>query len=257
MNIMVMAGTSDARKIIKELSNRKDVNILATVTTYHGTELALSSGADKVMEGRFDSRELAGIIKENEVELLIDATHPFASEATRNAIKAADATKTEYIRFERPTLNISDNDLLYEVNSFPEAVDTVLKITQGDDRILHLAGVMTLHHLTEKIDPQLIVARILPLNFSLKKCLNLGLPARNIIAMEGIFSKEFNQGLMKEYNISAVITKESGEVGGTSSKLEAAMELMIPVIMVMRPEVAELKDKLILNSTKDVIGNLK
>jgi precorrin-6A/cobalt-precorrin-6A reductase len=40
MNMMVMAGTSDAKKIIRELSNRKDVNILATATTSHGADLA-------------------------------------------------------------------------------------------------------------------------------------------------------------------------------------------------------------------------
>ena len=256
MNYMVMAGTSDARRIIEELSTLK-VKILATATTTHGAELAKTSGSDEVLTGRFDSLKLAKIINTHSVDVLIDATHPFAAEATRNAIKAADAENIKYIRFERPALNFLDNELIYKVHSFPEAVDEILKISTAGGRIFHLAGVMTLPYLTEKIDPKQIVARILPSNFSLKKCLDSGVPTRNIIAMEGIFSKEFNRTLMMEYNISVVLTKESGEAGGTPSKIEAAMELKIPVVMVMRPEIKELKDKLVLNKPEDVINELK
>lgn len=256
MSYMVMAGTSDARRIIEELSTR-NAKILATATTHHGSELARTSGADEVLTGRLDSLKLAEIINTHSIDVLIDATHPFASEATRNAVKAADTEGIRYIRFERPFSNIPDNDLLYKVNSFPEAVEEILKLTTIDDRIFHLAGVMTLPDLTEKIDPEQIVARILPSNFSIKKCKDLGVPARNIVAMEGIFSKEFNQALMKEYSISLVITKDSGEAGGTSSKIYAALELKIPVVMVVRPEVKELKGKLVLNNLEDVIRELK
>lgn len=243
MKLMVMAGTSDARRIIKKLSG--SFSILATATTSHGAELARSSGADKVLQGRFNSQKLADIINEYYIEILIDATHPFASEATKNAIMAADAAMIKYMRFERKPLDIPENDLIHRVHSFEEAALKTLKITDG--RVFHLAGVMTLHHLTERIDPDRIVARVLPSIYSLKKCLELGLPASNIIAMEGIFSKEFNQALMEEYDVSLVVTKESGDAGGTPSKIEAALELGIPVIMVMRPEVEELAGKNVFN----------
>lgn len=254
MNLMIMAGTSEARKIIKKLSFT-DNYILATTISINGGELARKSGANEVMVGHFDPTKLAQIIRNNEIDVLIDATHPFASEATRNAIKAAETEEIKYIRFDRPTLNIPDNKLIHKVNSFEEAVEEIIKL--GDSRILHLAGVMTLPYLTRKIYPRRIVVRILPTIFSINKCLEAGVPPKNIIAMQGTYSKEFNQALMKEFNISSVVTKESGKSGGTPSKLEAALELGIHIVMVMRPELKELKDKTVFNNPDDVVQEIK
>ena len=61
---------------------------------------------------------------------------------------------------------------------------------------------------------------------------------------------------MKEYDITVVVTKESGKSGGTHSKLEAALELGIHIVMVMRPELSELKGKTIFNSVDDVVDEI-
>lgn len=249
-----MAGTSDAGKIINELSSEESINILATATTRHGVDLALSSGAHEVLEGRFDFDELAGIIKENDIELLIDATHPFASEATRNAIIASETLKVDYIRFERPISEFPDSKLLYKCPSFEEAVGQILQILDQEknipSRIFHLAGVNTLHYLTESISQDIIVARVLPSLYSVKKCLELGIPHGNIVAMEGTFSRDFNRILMEEFEIGVVLTKESGQSGGTMSKIQAALDLDIPVVIVIRPEVAELHGKRVFDDVK-------
>jgi len=253
MNLMVMAGTSDARKIIKKLSSTGNY-ILATAISINGGKLAKNAGADKVLVGRFDYVKLTEVIRNHEIDVLIDATHPFASDATKNAIKASKTEKITYIRFDRPTLDIPDNELIHRVDNFNEVVDEIVKL--GDSRILHLAGVMTLHHLTGKIYPHRIVARILPTIFSIEKCQEAGIPPQNIVAMQGTYSKEFNQALMKEYDITVVVTKESGKSGGTHSKLEAALELGIHIVMVMRPELSELKGKTIFNSVDDVVDEI-
>jgi precorrin-6A/cobalt-precorrin-6A reductase len=101
------------------------------------------------------------------------------------------------------------------------------------------------------------VARILPTTFSIEKCQEAGIPPQNIVAMQGTYSKEFNQALMKEYDIKVVVTKESGKSGGTPSKLQAALELGIHIVMVMRPEVDELKGKTVYNNMDDVVEEIK
>ena len=53
----------------------------------------LNAGADKVLVGRFDSVKLTEVIRNHEIDVLIDATHPFASDATKNAIKASKTEK--------------------------------------------------------------------------------------------------------------------------------------------------------------------
>ncbi len=260
-----MAGTSDARKIIESISSRDSVNILATATTPHGADLARSSGADKVLVGRFGFEELVGLIKENEVELLVDATHPFASDATRNAIRAVEELGVDYIRFERPPTEIPDSSLVYKCSSFEVAVQQVIQIlTQNEEnqtennqgRVFHLAGVNTLHYLTTNISPEIIVARVLPSVYSVKKCLELGLPHKNILAMEGTFSTNFNAILMDEYHVGVVLTKESGHSGGTSSKIQAAVNLDIPVVVVMRPEIHDLQGKKVFNDFKVLLDEV-
>lgn len=252
--IMVMAGTRDSRKIISELSAWEEIHIIATATTTHGAELARNSGADDVVEGRLDAGDLAEIIKFSQINVIIDATHPFAANATLNAIRAAEMTDIIYIRFERPRSKLPDNKLIHLVSSFSEALELILKLKEG--RIFHMAGVTTLHHLTEKIEGIRIVARVLPSSYSIKRCLELGLPSRNIVAMEGTFSSDLNQALMEEYKIDVVLTKDSGQIGGTPSKIKAALALDLQLVVVMPPVIRELHGKKVFNQVEDLIGGI-
>ena len=66
---------------------------------------------------------------------------------------------------------------------------------------------------------------------------SLGLTPKNIIALQGPFSTELNIALYKQYRADVIVTKNSGEIGGTDTKLEAAMALGLPVVMVDRPRI--------------------
>ena len=252
--IMVMAGTKDAARIIKKLKSAETFKILATTTTKYGAEIAKESGADEVLSGMLNEKDLTNLIEKSEIEILIDATHPFAAAATKNAIKSSEDTKIKYLRFERPEESIIENNLIHKVFSFEDAALKVLEITEKNDKILHLAGVSTLNHVIEKIDCTRIFARVLPSIDSVQKCLDLGLKQGNIIAMQGIFSENFNKALMEEYDISAIITKESGETGGTLSKITAAMELDIDTVLVTRPKIPELQNKDVFNDPDEIIS---
>jgi len=268
MKIMVMAGTRDAVRIIAKLSTFEDNEILATTTTGYGGELARSAGASHVISKGLDVDEMIQILSQESIEVLVDATHPFAAEATKNAIKASKIAGINYLRFERPQILLPEDDLIYEFRSFEEAASKVKEIAENlekgaekdlkdknnlNPKVMHLAGVSTLHHLTKLISPETIVARVVPSIYSLNKCLELGLTGENIIAMQGTFSKKFNKVLMEEYNASVVLTKESGETGGTPSKLEAAIELGIPVVVVTRPEVPELENQLVFGDVNQLL----
>lgn len=252
MNVMIMAGTKDAANIIKKLSNAKKFNILATTTTSYGAELAKSAGADNVISKSLTKEEIIEVIKTDQIEVLVDATHPFAVNATINAIKSSEITGIKYLRFERLSEDFKGDSLIYDVSSFEEAALKAEEVTEG--RVLHLAGVSTLRPVIEKIDSQRLFARVLPSVDSIQKCIAMGLKQENIIAMQGTFSKEFNKSLMEEYNISLIITKESGETGGTLSKISAAFELGIDTVLVTRPIVPELENKDIFTDMDEMIS---
>jgi len=256
MNVMVMAGTEDATNIIKKLSSTGKFNILATTTTSYGADIAKSAGADNVISKGLTEEELIEVIKTNRIKILVDATHPFAIVATKNAIKAAKITAIRYIRFERPKEILNESRFIHKIHSFEEAASKALELTNGHDNILHLAGVLTLKSVLDKIESSRVFARVLPSLDSIQKCFDLGLKQKNIIAMQGVFSKEFNKALMEEYNISLIITKESGETGGTQTKINAALELGVQVIIVMRPEIKELENEEVFNEINKLYANL-
>lgn len=66
---------------------------------------------------------------------------------------------------------------------------------------------------------------------------NCGILAKNIIAIQGPFSKEFNSAIIKNYNIKYLITKESGTTGGELEKLQSAKENNITTLVLKRPSV--------------------
>ncbi|UTB31668.1 MAG: precorrin-6A reductase [Methanobacterium sp. ERen5] len=258
MNVMVMSGTSDAVKIITYLHAIDDTMITATTTTSYGAKLASDAGADEVKVGGLGLEAMLELIQQKKIDLLLDATHPFASQATETAINAANSAEIEYLRFERPAIPHQTIKNLH-VEDFREASkkasELISKTKNG--RIMHLAGVSTLPQILEKISPHSIIVRVLPAVYSIKKCLELGIPSENIVAMQGTFSSEFNRVLMAEFNVDVVITKESGESGGTLSKLEAASQLEIPVVMVKRPEIKQLNKYKVYSDISELITEVK
>ena len=71
-----------------------------------------------------------------------------------------------------------------------------------------------------------VIARMLPRIDNMEKCEKLGFAQKDIVAIQGPFTKEFNKAaLYKQYGVTMMITKESGKVGSVDEKLEAAREL--------------------------------
>lgn len=259
MKVMVMSGTSDAVKIITNLGSMEDTLIIATTTTSYGAELASGAGADEVLVGGMGVESMVDVIKQRKIDLLLDATHPFASQATKTAIEAAKTAKIAYIRFERPAISHQTVKKLHVVNDFIEASQKAIELIKDtkNGRVMHLAGVSTIPQVLENVSPPNLIVRVLPAVYSIRKCLELGIPGENIVAMQGTFSSEFNRALMAEFNVDVVITKESGESGGTLSKLDAASQLGIPVVMVKRPEISGLEKATVYSNIDDLVAAVK
>jgi len=234
LKILQLAGTSDARQLAIELTNN-GFEVITTVVTNNAAKELQRAGLN-VIVGRLTDLDFYQLIKKFQIHVVVDGSHPFAEEASKNAIKGAELANVTYIRFERPTKTFK-KDLIIEVESYETAADLAAK-KQGN--IMLTTGSKTLEIFTSKLlnmPKTRVIARMLPRKDNMEKCEQLSLPQKDIVAIQGPFSKEFNKALFRQFDITLMITKESGNAGSVDEKIEAANELGIETIVIKRPKV--------------------
>ncbi|MCH7321939.1 precorrin-6A reductase [Solibacillus sp. MA9] len=232
--ILFLAGTSDARQLAVELKQAGHELIATVVTDSAATSLQQKQISYRV--GRLSQQEMSTMIEQENIQIIIDASHPYAEEASKTAMATAKQHGLPYIRYERPTQDFAD-PLITKVETYEEAAAMA---TTHEGTIMLTTGSKTLATFTEKLldkEKIRVVCRMLPNKENMEKCDNLGVKQRDIIAIQGPFSKELNTALYKQYETTLVITKESGKVGSVDEKMEAAIELGIPVILIKRPKI--------------------
>lgn len=234
MMIFFLAGTSDARELALLLKDN-GYDILATVVTENAA-ISLQESGFNVHVGRLTSADMVEIMREKQARIVIDASHPFAEEASKNASRAAKDVNVPYVRYERESQTFQ-HEKVTMVAGYEEAAELV-KEKKGV--VMLTTGSKTLHIFTEKLrnskDIQL-VARMLPRKDNMEKCQELGVEQKNIMAMQGPFSKSLNKALYEHYGVTLMVTKESGKVGAVDEKLTAALEMGIETIVIKRPVV--------------------
>ena len=86
------------------------------------------------------------------------------------------------------------------------------------------------------ISPARLYPRVLPTGDSIAACERAGIPHRNIIAMQGPFSAELNEALIRQFHIAFLVTKDGGRAGGFQEKVQAAENTGIELVLIRRPE---------------------
>ncbi len=79
------------------------------------------------------------------------------------------------------------------------------------------------------------LARVLPDSRVLEHCEALGIRGKHLIAMQGPFSAELNEAMLRQTGAGWLVTKESGGRGGFAEKLEAAGRCGIRTVVIGRP----------------------
>jgi precorrin-6A/cobalt-precorrin-6A reductase len=229
--VWLVAGTSEGRKLAAELA-RMGVLVYVSVVTAYGASLLMEHENIIVLQKRLDYEDMCAFLRLHEPELVVDATHPYATEVTENLKKACSQAKCEYLRVVRPESKYPRQAIL--VQSFPEAVE-LLSHTKGS--IFLTTGSKDLPVFAQLPDYQARIAlRILPSQASLQKALELGFKPERIVCMQGPFTKDLNQAMFRHFGASYVVTKDSGSAGGFADKLEACLEVGAELIVIGRPE---------------------
>ncbi len=229
--ILVLGGTSDSIKICVELQREK-IDFILSVTTEYGKEIA-KDYAQNLVVGKMDIKDMISLIKEKNIHVVVDATHPYAQEVSKNAMKACEKLNTNYLRYERPSSVILEGEHILKVDTLEEACDLANKIGK---KIFLATGSKNLDYFVEHLKDKELIARVLPTSSVIQSCEGLNLNPENIIGMKGPFTYDMNKALYDFYQVDLVITKESGKEGGFLEKINAAKDLNIKTIVISRPK---------------------
>lgn len=231
--VIVFAGTTEGYEISRFLGENQ-IPVLACVATEYGSKSLKESSTLHVQAGRLDENEMKELFSREKPELVLDATHPYAAEVTRNIRKACEEAEVSYTRILRT--GSGQQNAVY-VKDTQEAAE-YLKGTTGN--VLLTTGSKELAAFTSVPDyKERLFARVLSLPSVIESCQALGFEGRNLIAMQGPFSMELNQAMLAQYQCKYLVTKDSGKAGGFLEKIQAAEACDATAVIIGRPLVEE------------------
>jgi len=288
--ILLLAGTSDAKEIAFALHENK-LPMMASVSHKNAATDYIEKNIP-VRIGPLDSTEMSNFIRENNINIVADATHPFAEATHQTAMQAAKDSNVTYIRYERQNTEIKEeyknSDKLFITDSYEECVSQTKELiheheshknknvfddyngkdnnkeeTQNKNKkeskcvVMLTTGTKNLEMFTDaflKEEQVETIARVLPRSESILECERLGVKQSNIVAIQGPFSEEMNRLFLEKYRVNILVTKESGKEGSTQEKIKAAIDLGIRVVLIARPK---LEFHNIFHTRDDILTEIK
>ena len=228
---LLFAGTTEGREIAKGCRG-KDVDLTVSVATEYGETLIEPAENIRVVSGRKDGDGIAALVRDTGAELVIDATHPYAAEVTRTLKAVCEREGVDYLRVLRKE-DHEDLSGCVLVDDTKEAVD-YLNTTAGN--VLLTVGSKELAAYTAVNDWQTrLYARVLPLPTSTEIAFSLGFQGSHLICMQGPFSQELNEAMLRALDIRYMVTKDTGAAGGFGEKLRAAQACGVTPVVIHRP----------------------
>ena len=221
--ILILGGSTEASALARHLAPLSGCEV---VVSYAGRTRERVATPGEVRVGGFGGVDgLVRYLREAAVDVLLDATHPFAAHMPFHAAAAGEATGVPRLRVCRPPWRARPDDDWRPVPDLAAAAAEVgalgarrVFLTTGRQELVPFAGVPGVWFLVRAIEPP----EPMPL-----------LDATVVLA-RGPFEEADEVALLTEHRIDAVVSKNSGG-SAAIAKLAAARRLGIPVVMVDRP----------------------
>lgn len=225
LRILLLGGTTEASALAECLS--RDARITATLSLAGRTANPAAATLPVRVGGFGGAGGLADFLRHEEIDLLVDATHPFAARISTNAVAASAASGVPLIAVERPPWTRVPGDDWIEYDSIPDAVAALPDEPQSVFSALGRQAVDAL--------------RIAPRHRYLIRVVDpLQLPGdlahATLITARGPFRTDDDAKLFEDHNIRYVLAKNAGG-SAAYAKIEAARKLGIRVHMVRRPAI--------------------
>lgn len=224
--ILIFAGTTEGRELAEFCAKNCIAADVSTATEYGASLLPEGIG---LLSGRLDAGDICTLLLREQYAAVIDATHPYAREATENIRAACQSAEVPYRRLLRKPLPVNGET----VRSLEEM--TAL-LDQSEGAVLSTLGSKSVPALTKiRYFRARIWLRLLPSETVSADCVRLGFDPNRLIFAKGPFSTEQNLAHIRQSHATILLTKESGAVGGYPEKAEAAKIAGIRLITLCRP----------------------
>lgn len=230
--IWIIGGTSEARMLIERLGDFN--NYILTIATEDGKEFF---NTDNLLIKRLSKEEMIDFAKEKDIDMIVDLSHPYAKIVSENARYVSDTLGIEYIRYARKRA-VHGGDYIY-LKSYEEAYNYI-KDLKGT--IFFTTGSKNIKDFEKVRGDNRFIYRVLPALESIEICKKYDVHMRDIIAIVGPFSTDFNKAMLSAYSPEYCVMKDSGDVGGTMEKIKACIELDIKPIIIGREDEEGISD---------------
>jgi len=214
--ILLLGGVTEALAIARRLGPQHVYSLAAIGRVPQDLQCQVRVGGFGGAEG------LANYLREACITLLVDATHPYAAQISRNAASAARSAGVTCWALRRPAWQAQAGDDWREVEDWAGLREALKPFR----RPLFTLGREPLQHLGEIPPEQFWTLRALEACPGNERC--------EVIGARGPFHIEDERALFLRRSIDVLISKNSGSVA-TEPKLEVARELGVPVLVLKRP----------------------
>ena len=215
--ILLLGGVTEALAIARTLGPEHVYSLAGIGRVPSGLNCQVRVGGFGGAEG------LAAYLLAENIDLLVDATHPYAAQISANAARAAQLTGIPCWALRRPAWQAQAGDDWREVADWAE----LIKALRPFRRPLFTLGREPLQHLDEIPEQQFWTLRALEACQGNERC--------EVIGARGPFHLEDERALFERRQIDVLISKNSGS-SATEPKLEVAREHGLPVLVLKRPE---------------------
>lgn len=223
LRVLILGGIGDAVELAVKIANIPGIEV---ITSLAGRTREPANLPGNVRSGGFGGVPgLTNYLREMQIDLLIDATHPFANQISENAAAATQEVGIPRLMVIRPPWEKLEDDDWLEVEDNLAAATALANrakrvfLTIGSQEIGTFAHLQEIWFLMRMIDPPNT---------------DVIVPPGLILCDRGPFNLENEQEILLKYNIDTIVSKNSGG-NATYPKIIAARKLGIKVLMVNRP----------------------
>jgi len=221
--ILILGGTAEARQLAGRLVGRPGLDITLSLA---GRTASPAAQPVPIRVGGFGGADgLANYLVGERIDALIDATHPYATMISANAVAAARRSGVPLVALRRPPWVAVSGDRWIEVSDVRKAVHA---LGQKPRRVFMALGLNELAPFCNAPQHYYLIRSVDPVDPPLP------LPHVGYVTGRGPFAEADDHALMTEHRIDVVVAKNSGGPA-TYGKIAAARALGIDVIMLCRP----------------------